>query len=197
MARQHLIRVEPRLVKIVSRVGECTLAPRTDYFAALCGSIVAQQLSTRVAAVIFKRFKRLFPRSRPTPVRLKAIDDATLRGAGLSRAKISYLKSLADAFVERRIPTRRFRYMDDEQIIQSLIPLRGIGRWTAEMFLIFVLNRPDVLPVDDLGLRKGVRQLYGLRRLPDAAVIRKRTACWRPYRSIGTWYVWRADGEMN
>jgi DNA-3-methyladenine glycosylase II len=194
-AQQHLSRVEPKLASVIQRVGPCTIAPRRDYFPSLCKALVSQQISTHVARVIYGRFQGLFPRSRPAPQILRALSDEQLRTVGLSRQKASYLRSLADAFADGTIPTRRFRSMTDEEVIQSLIHVRGIGRWTAEMFLIFVLNRPDILPVDDLGLRKNYQVAFGLKKLPDARLLIRRTEHWRPYRSVATWYLWRmGDG---
>ena len=190
-AERHLRRADPVLAEIIPSVGPCLLAPRRDYFAALCQSIITQQISTRVALVIYDRFRRQFPRGRVTPTGLLALDEPTLRSVGLSRQKMSYLRSLAEAFASERVPVRGFSRMSDEQIIDALVPLRGIGRWTVEMFLIFVLNRTDVLPVDDFGLRKGVQVAYGRREMPKAGELLRVGEPWRPYRSIATWYLWR------
>ena len=191
-AADHLSRADKVLAPIIERVGMCTLAPRTDYFPSLCQSIVNQQISTHVANVIFGRLRRLCPRGRLTPAGLLELETSALRGAGLSRQKLDYLRGLAEAFNGGNVPVRAFKNMDDEEIIQSLIPVKGIGRWTVEMFLIFVLNRTDVLPVDDLGLRKGVQRAYGKRSLPSAKMIRRIAEPWRPYRSVATWYLWRS-----
>ncbi len=193
-AESHLRRVDPALAKIIDRVGPCTLAPRRDYFVVLCKAIFTQQISTAVATTLFGRFRDLFPMRRPTPARVLVAlqgDPDVLRSCGLSRQKTSYLADLAQHFVDGQIPTRQIASMSDEVIIESLVRVRGIGRWTAEMFLIFVLNRPDVLPVDDLGLRDGVRDVGGLAERPTAAEVTARAAVWRPYRSIATWYLWR------
>ena len=192
----HLRRVDPALRRVIDRVGPCTLAPRRDYFVVLCKAIFTQQISTAVATVLFGRFRDLFPRRRPTPALVLAAlegDPAALRGCGLSRQKASYLADLARHFVDGQIPTRRLARMGDEEVIEALVRVRGIGRWTAEMFLIFTLNRPDVLPVDDLGLREGVRDVYRLPARPTAAEVTARAEAWRPYRSIATWYLWRRD----
>jgi DNA-3-methyladenine glycosylase II len=190
-AINHLSRVDPKLAAVIQRAGPCTLKPGGDCFIALCRAIIAQQISGVVAKAITNRFKKLFPRSRPTPKHLLTLTDEQLRSAGLSRQKMSYLRDLAAHFAERKVPTRRFSKMSDEEIIQSLIPIKGIGRWTAEMFLIFVLNRPDLLPVDDLGVRKGFQKVYGLRTEPKAARIIQIAEKWRPWRTIGSWYMWR------
>ena len=196
-AMRHLGRADPVLARVIDRVGPCTLHPRRDYFVVLCKAIFTQQISTAIATILFNRFRDLFPQRRPTPPRVLEVltdgDEQALRGCGLSRQKRAYLIDLARHFVDGRIPTRRLSRMDDEQVIEALVGVKGIGRWTAEMFLIFTLNRPDVLPVDDLGLREGVRALYGLDERPLASALIARGEAWRPYRSIATWYVWRRD----
>ncbi|HEY2585401.1 MAG TPA: DNA-3-methyladenine glycosylase [Tepidisphaeraceae bacterium] len=195
-AARHLAKSDPMLGAIVRRVGSCGLAPRRDYFVLLCKAIFNQQLSVKVAAVLFARFRDQFPQKRPTPQAvLKFLDGdpERVRRVGLSRQKAAYLRDLAQHFVDGRIPTRKLLRMEDEEIIEALIAVKGIGRWTAEMFLMFVLNRPDVLPVDDLGLREGVREIYGLEKRPTAAEVTALAEPWRPYRTVGTWYVWRRN----
>jgi DNA-3-methyladenine glycosylase II len=208
-AERRLRRADAKLAAIVKRVGPCTLAPRRDYFVVLCKAIFTQQISTAVAAVLFARFRAQFPRRRPTPahvIRLlkKPCADmqdgngsppAAIRACGLSRQKAAYLLDLARHFDDGKIPTRRLSGMSDEQIIDALVRVRGIGRWTAEMFLIFVLSRSDVLPVDDLGLREAVREVYGLPHRPTAAEVTAIAESWRPYRSIATWYLWRRNSS--
>ncbi len=193
-ARKHLRRSDPVLDLLIRRVGPCTLTPRRDYFVVLCKAIFTQQISTTVAAVLFNRFRDLFPGRRPTPARvIELLRDQpnAARGCGLSRRKTTYILDLAEHFVEGRIPTRRLSRMDDESVITALNDVKGIGRWTAEMFLIFTLNRPDVLPVDDFGLRKSIQKHYELRMPPDAKKMMAMSHVWRPYRSIATWYFWR------
>ena len=194
-AIKHLSSVDPVLRRVIQRVGPCTLAPRRDYFVVLCKAIFTQQISTAVATVLFGRFRDLFPQRRPTPTlvlaALKRDPAAVMRHCGLSRQKAAYLQDLAHHFVNSRIPTRRLSRMDDEAVIESLVNVKGIGRWTAEMFLMFVLNRPDVLPVDDLGLREGVREMYDLSERPAVKALTELAEIWRPWRSVATWYVWR------
>ncbi len=192
-ACRHLKRADPRLAEIIGKVGPCTLKPRRDYFVTLCKAIYSQQLSTRVAAVLFARFKSHFPRKRPTPQRVTALllEPAALGRCGLSRQKAAYLADLAKHFSDGRVRTRRLSALSDEQIIEALTRVKGVGRWTAEMFLMFVLNRTDVLPVDDLGLREAVRRVYGMKQRPTAAQVTRLGERWRPYRSIATWYLWR------
>src|SRR5688500_591329 len=193
-AERRLRRADLALRAVIDRVGPCTLAPRRDYFVVLCQAIFTQQISTAIATTLFGRFRDLFPRRRPTPplvVKLLeecgaggngAAPNAVLRGCGLSRQKTSYLLDLARHFYDGQIPTGEFSRMSDEAVIDALVRVRGIGRWTAEMFLIFTLNRPDVLPVDDLGLREGVRKLDALADRPLAADVTARAQVWRPYR---------------
>ena len=198
-AAVHLARADARLGAIIERVGPCTLSPRRDYFVALCKAIFSQQLSTTVAATLFGRFRDQFPGRRPTPAgMLKAMagDPEFVRKCGLSRAKTIYLRDLAEKLASNQIPTRRLARMEDEQIIEALVAVKGVGRWTAEMFLMFVLNRPDVLPVDDLGLRVGVQDVFGLPHRPLGKEIAALAEPWRPYRSIATWYIWRRNTSI-
>jgi DNA-3-methyladenine glycosylase II len=194
-ARRHLHQ-DPVMRQIIERVGPCTLAPRRDYFVVLCKSIFTQQISTRIATILFNRFRDNFPQRRPTPQRVITFlhgDAERVRACGLSRQKQSYLLDLSQRFVRGEIPTRRFAPMSDEEVIQSLVQVKGIGRWTGEMFLIFVLNRRDVLPVDDLGLREGARRFYGLSERPRAKELTELGEQWRPWRTIATWYLWRGQ----
>ena len=181
--------------QIIRRVGPCTLKPRRDYFVKLCQSIYNQQISTAVARVLFKRFRDRFANRRPTPkavLEFLAEDDEVIRSVGLSRQKRLYLHDLATHFVNGHVKTRRFATMEDEAIIEALTPIKGIGRWTVEMFLIFCLNRPDVWPIDDLGVRKGVQQAYGRAEMPGKAEMIERGERWRPYRTVASWYLWRS-----
>jgi DNA-3-methyladenine glycosylase II len=190
---RHLAR-DPVMRDIMLAVGPCTLRPRRDHFVLLCKSIYSQQISTAAAAVLFGRFRECFPRKRPTPQRVLDLlnNGNPLPACGLSRQKRSYLIDLARHFLSGALPNRRLPSMSDEEIIQALTAVKGIGRWTAEMFLIFTLNRLDVLPVDDLGLQKSVRGAYGLKHLPKAVELKALAGRWQPYRSIATWYLWRA-----
>ncbi len=187
--------------KLIARVGPCTLHPRRDYFVVLCKAIFTQQISTKVATTLFGRFRDQFPLRRPTPARVATFlthgDEQLIRTCGLSRQKRAYVLDLAERFAAGDIQTRRFARMADEEIIESLTRVKGVGRWTAEMFLIFVLNRPDVLPVDDLGLREGVKVAYGLDERPGAQALTELGDRWRPHRTIATWYLWRGLSSPN
>lgn len=198
-AVRALGRADPALRKIIRRVGPCTLRPRRDYFVKLCQSIYTQQISTAVAAVLFGRFRDRFPNRRPTPARvlefLRGADEAAVRAVGLSRQKRAYLQDLAAHWVDGRIPSGRFAGMTDQQIMDALLPVKGVGRWTVEMFLIFCLNRPDVWPVDDFGVRKAVQVSYGMTGLPGRKELEPFGERWRPWRTVATWYLWRGlDG---
>ena len=169
-ATDHLGAVDPVLAELIAVVGPCTLHPRRDYFIVLCKAIFSQQISVAGATTLFGRFRDQFPRRQPTPGRvidfLTTADPALVKYCGLSRQKQAYVLDLARHFRDGLLPTDRFARMDDEQIIASLTAVRGIGRWTVEMFLIFVLNRPDLLPVGRPGPRKSMQRAYGLGSIP-------------------------------
>jgi DNA-3-methyladenine glycosylase II len=193
-ALRHLRRVDPVLARMIRKVGPCRLVPRRDYYNLLVIAIFNQQISTRIAKLLYSRFCGKFPRSHPTPARVLQFlqgDGELVKGCGLSRQKTAYLIDLSQKFVERKIPTHRFSRMSDEQVIESLTQVKGIGRWSAEMFLMFVLNRPDVLPVDDLGLREAVKRAYRLDDRPRAKELTELAQKWRPWRTVATWYLWR------
>ena len=196
---KHLCRVDPVLKAIIKKVGPCTIKPRRDYFVVLCQSIFSQQISVKVAAILFHRFRNQFPMRRPTPTRVIEFlskPPESLNACGLSRPKQAYILDLARHFESGKLRTSRFARMSDEEIIQALVEVKGIGRGTAEMFLIFVLNRPDVYPVDDLGLRKNVQRAYALAELPSVKKLHELAEPWKPYRSLATWYFWRMPVEM-
>ena len=191
-AAAYLSRADPVLAEVIRQTGPCTLSPRKDHFGALCQSILNQQISVAAALTVWGRFRKLCPAGRPTPRAVSKLSEETLRSAGLSRQKATYIHSLAAAFAGGAFPAKRWAAMSDEEVVQALIPVKGIGRWTAEMFLIFVLNRTDLLPVDDLGLCNRVRHFYHLDEYPNAKTMVKLAEKWRPYRSIATWFLWRS-----
>jgi DNA-3-methyladenine glycosylase II len=196
VACRHLEDGDPRLGRLIGRVGEFGLRPRASpsLFAALARAIVYQQLSGQAAATILGRVVTLFaPKRFPTPGDILAIDPARLRAAGLSAAKTAALRDLAAKTLDGTVPPMvRVRRMEDEEIVLHLTQVRGIGRWTVEMLLMFGLGRPDVLPLGDLGIRKGYGVTFGVRGLPEPEVIARRAERWRPYRSVASWYLWRA-----
>jgi 3-methyladenine DNA glycosylase/8-oxoguanine DNA glycosylase len=190
-----LSRADRRLAGLIRRVGPCTLAPQKlqSPFEALLRAIVYQQLTGKAAATIFGRLAGLCPRCRPTPAAMLALDDAALRGAGLSRAKVAAVRDLAARALAGEVPgTARLRRLEDEAIVEHLTQIRGIGPWTVQMLLIFRLGRPDVLPVADYGVRNGFRLVYRRPELPTAAELTAHAERWRPYRSVASWYLWRA-----
>jgi DNA-3-methyladenine glycosylase II len=193
-AIKHLRKVDPDLRKVIDRVGPCRIAPRGDYFNALCVAIFNQQVSGAAAKSMYGKFCSVFPRKRPTPKAaipfLRGPDEA-VRACGISRQKRVYLIDLAEHFVAGKIPVRRLAKMDDEAIIESLTAVKGIGQWSAEMFLIFVLNRPDVWPVDDLGVQEGYRRVKGLKMRPKPKELQPLGEIYRPHRTVATWYMWR------
>jgi DNA-3-methyladenine glycosylase II len=192
----HLRRTEPRLAPAIRRHGTPPLRRSRNHFESLAGSIVHQQLSGHVAGRILGRLSALAPgRSLPSPSALLATPDEALRSAGLSRQKAAALRDLAAHYADGRLSSRRLRGLSDDEIGELLLAVRGIGPWTVDMFLLFALNRLDVLPIGDLGIRKGFQELFGLGELPDAAKMESLSRAWRPYRSLGSWYLWRiADG---
>jgi DNA-3-methyladenine glycosylase II len=193
-ARRHLARRDPVLKKLIASIGPVTLTLRPDRFTTLVRSIVSQQISTKAAMSISARLLETVKELTPTAI-LGAADEE-LRAAGLSENKRRSLRDLAEKVHSGAVPLDALDDLDDEAVIESLIPVRGIGRWTAQMFLIFSLGRLDVLPVDDLGLRVGVQKQYGLEEPPGRKELVERGEPWRPYRSIATWYFWRSFGAV-
>jgi DNA-3-methyladenine glycosylase II len=193
-ARHHLARRDPVLRQVIARVGPCTLHPAEDRFRALTRSIISQQISTHAAAAIAGRLEQLLSRTGITARSLGRLSADQLRAAGLSAAKIQCLQSLAEDVRKGLVTLYELDHLTDEDVISKLTPLRGIGRWTAEMFLIFSLGRLDVLPVADFGLRAGIRRYYKLSELPGRDYLNQLGESWRPYRSIATWYIWRSLG---
>jgi DNA-3-methyladenine glycosylase II len=191
-ATHHLRTVDKKLAPVIERHGAPTIAPTTDAIHSLARAIVSQQLSGKAADTIWGRFLALYPRARfPRPAAILATEDAALRGAGLSGAKAAALKDLARHVVEKKLVTARLPAATDDEVAAMLLPVRGIGPWSVDMFLIFALARPDVLPVGDLGVRKGMQRHFGLRKLPEAEKMTRLAAPWRPYRSVAAWYMWR------
>jgi DNA-3-methyladenine glycosylase II len=193
-ARRLLMRRDPILSGAIKQIGPCRMAERQrkDHLTALIGAIVSQQLSTKAAATIFGRFAALFPDNQITnAAAIDAFDDATLRGVGLSGQKVSYLRDLSARIADGRLNLDQLEALPDEDVIERLTAVKGFGRWTAEMFLMFRLHRPDVLPAGDLGIVNAIQRLYRLRKRPDPKRILKMGEAWRPYRSVASWYLWQ------
>jgi DNA-3-methyladenine glycosylase II len=195
-AHQHLSASDPRMATLITRSRRYDIAPLVSIrpFDALAESIAYQQLSGRAAAAIWSRVRALYPKGkRLDPQKILATPDDTFRAAGLSRAKIAALKDLAAKTIDGTVPSARaLSRMSDDEIVARLITVRGIGRWTVEMLLLFDLGRPDVWPVDDYGVRKGFAKTFGRRKLPTPKQLMKFGEKWRPYRSVAAWYFWRA-----
>jgi DNA-3-methyladenine glycosylase II len=196
-AMSHLRQTDSIMAGLIERVGPFKLTSERPYFYALVSSIISQQISTKAAAAILKRFLALFPDSSPlavTPARILAISHDDLRAVGLSGQKARYVYDLAEKIELGVVDLEHVDDLGDEEIIAQLTKVKGIGRWTVEMFLIFSLARPDVLPVDDLGFRTAIHRLYGFEERPAAKILRQfaQERGWSPYSSAATWYLWRS-----
>jgi DNA-3-methyladenine glycosylase II len=189
-AIEHLRTVDPRWSPIVDRVGPCLLRPKRDPFNTLVRAIIGQQISTTAAQTVDKRL-RLLSGDPHHPKRLIDTGHDGLRSCGLSGVKSRYILNLAEAVHEGHLPVTRLSRLTDDQIKEKLTAIKGIGPWTAEMFLIFSLNRPDVLSSGDLGIRVGLRDFHGLPEMPKPSECEALTDAWRPYRSVAMWYLWR------
>jgi DNA-3-methyladenine glycosylase II len=201
-ALAHLKRVDPILADIITRVGPCRLEARATgtHYDSLVRSIVFQQLSGKAAGTIHRRFCELYPGKRPRAESVLATDDAQLRSAGLSRQKIGYLRDLSARVADGSLPLAHLGRLQDDAIIEHLVQVKGIGKWTAQMFLMFRLGRPDVLPDLDLGIQNAIQRAYGLKKRPLPKDVLRIGEKWRPYASVASWYLWRSlengDGQM-
>jgi DNA-3-methyladenine glycosylase II len=194
------MRRDPILGAAIKTIGACGMADRqrTDHLSALVGSIVSQQLSTKAAATIFGRVLALFPDGQiPDAAAIAAHSDQVLRSVGLSGQKVGYLRDLSARIVDGRLQLDELESLPDEEVIARLVSVKGFGRWTAEMFLMFRLHRPDVLPGGDLGIVVAIQRLYGLRKRPDAKRVLKIGEAWRPYRSVASWYLWQTLRDVT
>jgi DNA-3-methyladenine glycosylase II len=197
-ALRHLRAADPRLAAVIDRHGPPALEATRDPFHSLARAIVYQQLTGSAAGTIFKRFCGLYPRGRfPRPAALAATPVERLRSAGLSGAKAAALLDLAAHFADKRVRKGHLLAAPDDEVRAALLPVRGIGAWTVDMFLIFGLVRPDVLPVGDLGVKKGMQLHFGLRKLPEAPRMEALAAPWRPYRSFAAYYMWRVVDDSR
>lgn len=194
-AQDELAAADVRMAAVIEQVGPCTMLPRREgtHFGHLVRNIVYQQLSGGAAATIHGRFTERLggdPQA-PHPEQVLALDEVSMRACGLSSAKARAIRDLAQHVVDGRLPIESLDTLDDQAVIDALVPVRGIGPWTAQMFLMFRLGRPDVLPVLDLGVRKGAQRIYRTRALPDATRLEKIARNWRPWASVASWYCWR------
>ena len=191
-AVKYLMKSDPELIPLLDAFKIQDLQPETDYFKSLTRSIVYQQLSGKVAKTILDRFILLYKdKSYPTPVDVINIDHEKLRSVGLSNSKAQYIKNIAHAFLDNPDTYDSLEKMDDQDIIDTLITIKGVGPWTAQMFLMFTLNRPDVFPVTDLGVQKGFKHYYKLSEMPTPGQMLKKSEQWAPYRTVVSLYFWR------
>lgn len=192
-AADHLAAHDPVLAPIIARAGLCPLRPHRNYYWELVDAIISQQLSVKAAASIERRFQELFQSKVPTPEQIleKSVDE--LRAVGLSRPKAGYIRDLAQHIADGKLQLDQFESLSNDEIAAELTAVKGIGEWTAHMFLMFCMARADILPVGDLGIKNSIRQLYGFEQLPTADEIKKLSAKnhWPPYESIASWYIWQ------
>ena len=192
-ALNHLRKVDPVMADVIDRVGRCTLSPRTEWthFDALVRSIVFQQLSGKAATTIHGRVIELIGFGAEAPQKIVSTSHERLRAAGLSNQKANYVRNLAEHVLDGSLPVESLHELNDEEIIAALTQVKGIGKWSAQMFLMFRLGRPDVLPDLDLGIQKGIQKAYRMRKLPTPQQVLKRGEKWAPYRTVASWYMWR------
>ena len=191
----HFDKNDAVMAQLIRKSGPIKLKRNRNYFIVLCNAIIGQQISVAAADAITIRFNKLFNGHSPTPQGVIKLPDIDLRKAGLSKQKVAYLKDLSFHFYEKILRPHRLHHMGNDEVICQLTRVHGIGRWTAEMFLIFSLNRPDVLPVGDLGLQLALKKLYRMRQLPTVKRMRTIGRKWNPLETVGTWYAWRAQDE--
>jgi len=190
-ARRALIAADPRLAEVIRRTGRHRpdFTPR-EPLAALVRALVSQQLSTKAADTIHKRVLQLMPSL--SAQNILRVSPADFRAAGLSNQKVAYLRDLAERIVDGRLDLSSLRHKSDEEVIEAIVAVKGFGRWSAQMFLMFCLHRPDVLPTGDLGIVKGMQGVLGMKRRPAVRTMERAAQAWQPYRTIACWYVWRS-----
>jgi DNA-3-methyladenine glycosylase II len=196
-AVQYLCKVDSNLERIIKIVGKYYINIRNDPFQSLVESVIYQQLAGKAANAIYNRFINYYNNKQITPTLILNSPNDNLKKVGLSNRKIDYLKDLALHVYDGRINLEELPKMNDDEIINKLVNVKGIGRWTSEMFLIFSLGRQDILPVTDLGVRKAIQKIYSLSELPKPNIMMEIAKPWRPYRSIATWYLWKSLSNFN
>lgn len=193
-AQQHLIERDPIIAELHARFGDCRIAPHTNYYGQLVGAIIGQQLSEKAGATIYKRFLTLFDSRLPTPEQIIAVDTEAVRVIGCSYNKVAYMKDLAEHIVDGRLDLDHIASLPNDQVVQQLTAVKGIGEWSAHMFMMFSLGRLDILATGDLGVRKAMMLHYGLPELPKPAEMTQLAAKnnWPPYQSVASWYMWQS-----
>ena len=197
-AVNYLCQTDSRLSEIIKSVGKYSIKTTNDPLQSLIESIIFQQLAGRAANIIYERFLKYYNNILPTPQQILSTPDHILKAkVGLSNKKIEYIKDLSARIIDKKLNLSLMPEMADEEIVNQLIQVKGIGRWTAEMFLIFCLGRPDIFPVGDLGLRKAIQKVYSLPELPRPSTMLAIAQPWKPYRSIATWYLWKSLSKFD
>jgi len=186
------LKKDPKFAKIIMQVGDYNVKITKNRYQSLVEAIISQQLSGYAANSIIKKFRKLYKSKFPKPRDVIKTSDSKLRKTGLSKMKIVYIKELSKKIESKELNMRKISTQSDEQVIEVLTDVKGIGRWTAEMFLIFSLGRLDILPVGDLGLKKGIQSMYSLKELPEKEQIEQLAESWKPYRTVATWYIWKS-----
>ncbi len=191
-AYRHLRQADPVVGRLIEEHGPYRPRPAMDHYESLLRTVMFQQLNGRAASAIQERWMALYGGRYPTPTELLATTDDAFRSVGISRQKTGYLRDIAGRMLSGALDFRHLDQMHDEQVVEQITQVSGLGEWSAHMFLMFQLGRPDVMPVGDFGVRNGMRLAYGLREMPSPARAREIGAAWAPYRSVGSWYMWRA-----
>ena len=193
-AALHLSQHDAVLAPVIAKAGPCAIRPHKNYSQELVEAIISQQLSVKAAATILARFKDLFGGQFPSPTQILGKDIEAYRGVGLSRGKAAYVRDLAQHVIDGRVKFDHLDGLSNDQIIAELTAVKGVGEWTAHMFMMFCMGRLDVLAHGDLGIKNGVQKLYGLHKQPDAAAIQRlaKKNHWHPYESVACWYVWHS-----
>jgi len=186
------LKKDPKLSKIINDVGKYEIKITRNHYESLVDAIISQQLSGSAAKAIGQRFRKLYSSRFPKPIQVMKTSYFKLRGTGLSRMKIKYIKELSKKIESKELKLKSFSKFSDEEVISQLTKIKGIGRWTVAMFLIFSLARLDVLPVGDLGLKKGIQLLYALPEIPQEIEVENIAEKWKPYRTVATWYIWKS-----
>lgn len=190
------LKKDPKLAKIIQKVGKYEISLVKNPYKSLIDAIITQQLSGAAADSISKKFQKLYQRY-PKPADVINTSDSKLRSVGLSKMKVTYIKDLSEKIQSKELRISSLKDRSDEEVVSHLTQVKGIGRWTAEMFLIFSLGRLDVLPVGDLGLKKGMQRLYSMPELPEKDEIEEIAEKWRPYRTVATWYIWKSLNQFD
>ncbi len=196
-AEKYLSENDPILAQVIKEYGPCTLASPVNYYQNLCESIISQQISIKVADAINNRFISLFPQGQVDPERVMELNEEELRSVGLSKQKVRYLKDLTAKVLSGEVTLETIDQLSNREIEKQLVKVKGIGPWTVTMFLIFCLNRTDILPVGDLGVKKAIQNLYNFEEIPTLEEMGEVARLWHPYETIASWYLWRSLENKN